>query len=59
MSEFESDRLPEPDAAAAGRRRLENAMPAAWHPSKTPRAANDNQVAWPLLPFPDGWRASC
>jgi hypothetical protein len=22
-------------------------------------AANDNQLAWPLIPFPQGWNAAC
>jgi hypothetical protein len=33
-----------------------NSLPTVDQPQKP---ANDNGLAWPLLPFPEGWYAAC
>jgi hypothetical protein len=30
-----------------------------YRPMRQPKTANDNQLAWPLIPFPQGWHAAC
>jgi hypothetical protein len=60
MSEAEFDRLLDVVRTAIAPRPYDNLrvfMPKfADQPLHT---ANDNEPAWPLIPFPDGWHASC
>jgi len=37
----------------------EEFVPRSWSFHATPKAANDNEGACPLVPFPDGWYAAC
>jgi hypothetical protein len=59
MSEVEFDRLLDAVRTAIAPAPQEDFLA---HPSifnEAPKAANDNQLAWPLVPFPEGWCAAC
>jgi hypothetical protein len=55
MNKIESKRLLDVASPAAKN------LPPAGEPllDRTPRAANDDQSSWHLVPFPDGWYAAC
>ncbi len=59
MSEAELDRLLDAVRTAIAPVLEEDfvAHPSTFNPS--PKAANDNQLAWPLIPFPQGCNAAC
>ena len=58
MSEIEFDRLLEGVRMATEPAPREDFL-ARLRIADAPQAANDNDLAWPFVPFPQGWYAVC
>jgi hypothetical protein len=58
MSEVEFDRLLDAVRTAIAPVPQEDALVYALTSDHLPKGANDNGLAWPLIPFPEGWNAA-
>ena len=59
MSEAEFDLLLSAVRTEIEAEALDDLRSQAMFLAPVPTAANDNSMKWPLVPFPDGWEASC
>jgi hypothetical protein len=59
MSEAEFDRLLDAVRTAVAPAPQEDFLTYPQTSRQPPRAANDNQTAWGIIPFPEGWYAAC
>lgn len=59
MSEVEYDLMLEAVGTAIATAPEDDFMVQTQHTCPSPRAANDNGLRWPLVPFPEGWYATC